>query len=55
MKVSNYDHELWYGDHTKAQKMVGDDNKKDFHCKLNNLDLAVGNFASNFNINVYRA
>ena len=34
MATSNYDHEIWYGDTTKASKMEGDDHKKIFRCSL---------------------
>lgn len=54
MQISNYDHECWFGDQNKANKMEGDDHKKIFYCQLQNLDVVQGNFASNFSLAQYK-
>lgn len=54
MQISNFDHECWFGDQNKANKMEGDDHKKVFYCQLQNLDVVQGTFASNFSLAQYK-
>ena len=37
--VSEQDHEYWYGDTSKAQKMEKEDLEKKLHCNILHLDL----------------
>lgn len=52
--ISEHDHEVWYGDQLKAQKMTGDDYKKKFYCNLKNFSIARVGFESAFNLNSFK-
>lgn len=51
MQVSEKDHEDWYGDARKSQKMEGKDLEKNFHCNLKHLLLSKNTkLKSDFNV-----
>lgn len=51
MCVSEHDHEVWYGDPTKAQKMSGSDHEKHLYNNLKALYFDKCGINSHFNIN----
>ena len=52
MNISKYDHEMWYGDKGKAQKMEKEDLKPYYYCNLNELNFNFGSngLSSKFNL-----
>lgn len=55
MKISEHDHELWYGDPNKASKMTGKDFDKVYYNKLSALTLnQCTNLNCNFNIQNFK-
>jgi len=47
MRVSDYDHELWYGDKKIAKEMTKGQLDKTFHCKLTYFNMEDSSIYSN--------